>query len=98
LQELKDTTALNKKLLIFQDELYCFKKYFHKMQDLLRGWKSAHKYSSMKYKKLNCNWKIDSKFLMDRGFPCDEAPMTAALLMDTIRGTLCTSLYSFSSI
>lgn len=91
MQELKHNTAFNKKLLIFQDQLHCFKTYFHHVQDLLRACRSACQGSSLKLLILNCNWKIESKFLIDRGLLCDQAPVTAALLMDTVRGTPCTS-------
>jgi hypothetical protein len=42
----------------------------------------------MKYSKLNCKVKTDSKFLVNAGFMCDKAPATAAMLLENIKNML----------
>jgi hypothetical protein len=38
----------------------------------------------MKYGKLNCKVKTDSKVLVNAGIICDKAPVTAAMPMENI--------------
>lgn len=50
----------------------------------------AFRVSAVKRGKLNCKEKMGSEFLADAGFVCHKAFMTAAVLREKIKDTLCT--------
>jgi hypothetical protein len=61
----------------------CVKKYFQKVQSLLRSWRLALQDTPLNNSMLKCMVKTDSKFPIDAGFLCSETPVTAAMLKDT---------------
>jgi hypothetical protein len=90
-QVLKDT--IQSKTKYFKTRTpFCVEKYFQKFQDLLRSWRLAFQGHSIKQGKLNCKEKVDSRFLADADFVCDEAPVTVGIVRDRSSRMLCYSV------